>query len=225
MLRIRQSSRVLAIGAHPDDIELGAGGFIHRLIREHQADVHFLILTAGVQSRGPDRYEASSRAQEAIEAAATLGVNWQNVKVIQFPDCNSHAFGHEIIGKIEEQLAVRDQSARFDLVLSHAGEDTHADHRAVHESTLSAVRDFHGVVLLYQSPSTKPNGFRPTVFVDLDEEAVRQKGLALEKHVSQRDKPFMQMSRMRNIAESWSLFLRRPSGTYVEAFEVYKCLI
>src|SRR5205807_5653820 len=102
------------------------------------------------------------------------------------------------------------RGTRFDIVLSHAGEDSHADHRAAHEATLSAVRDFHGSVLLYQSPSTKPNGFHPTFFVELDPDAVARKDAAIQAHVSQRDKAYMRSPRRRGMAGTWAIFLRLP---------------
>lgn len=221
MLFNKSQPRVLAIGAHPDDIELGAGGFLHRLSEQHDAEIHFLILTAGVQSRGPAPYESSQREQEARSAAALLCKN-HTARVLQFTDCCLHEHGHDIIGKIESVLGSSGTVRGFDLVLTHAGDDTHSDHRVVHESTVSAVRDFHGVVLLYQAPSTKPNGFRPTFFAEMDDAMMDRKVAALDKHMSQRDKPFMHPLWARRLAESWALYLRRPGGTYLEAFEVYK---
>src|SRR5262249_48362331 len=61
------SPHVLAIGAHPDDIEIGTGGLIHRLIQEHNAAVQFLILTEGIQHpKEGVYYEPSVRRKESI---------------------------------------------------------------------------------------------------------------------------------------------------------------
>jgi LmbE family N-acetylglucosaminyl deacetylase len=234
VLIIQKGARVLAIGAHPDDIELGAGGFIYRLVREFEAVVTFLILTNGRQAPAHGaHYLEGVRLQEAREAAAHL-CNNNNVQVImadQFDDCTLDKHGHETIKVIEKELyeGITDELAnrkpRYDIILSHVGEDTHADHRALYESTLSAARDFHGTLLLYQAPSTKPNGFHPTCFVRLDEEAIEKKAAALRMHISQRDKPFMTGSRTSGLAGSWPIFLRLPEGSYLEAFEVYKVFI
>lgn len=223
MLLIDSSPRVLAVSAHPDDIELGAGGFLYRLASKHKATVNVLILTAGVQSRSSgDGYEPSLRREESFRAADLLNVGRGNVEVLQFPDCKLHEYEHEIIREIERRLYDEDRSPRYDIILTHVGEDTHADHRTVHESTLSAVRDFPGAVLLYQAPSTKPNGFHPTFFVKLDADAVYQKDLAIQAHVSQREKAFMKTSRTLGMATNWALFFRLPAHTYLEAFEIYK---
>jgi LmbE family N-acetylglucosaminyl deacetylase len=218
-----RAPRVLAIGAHPDDIELSAGGFIHRLTQRCQASVYFLILTEGLHGLSQSGFGASStRRQEAVRAANTLGVLSERVEVLTYPDCNLHTNGHEIIREIEARLYGDGGTQMFDAVLTHSGEDTHADHRATHEATVSAVRNFHGTVLLYQGPSIKPNGFHPTFFVRLSEEDVRNKDIAIMTHVSQRDRMSATVSRTRGIAENWANFLRMPIGSYLESFEVYR---
>ena len=66
MMVLSKKCRVLAIGAHPDDIELGVGGFLHLLRHKWDAEVDLLILTAGVQSASPGQkpYEPTTRIQE-----------------------------------------------------------------------------------------------------------------------------------------------------------------
>jgi LmbE family N-acetylglucosaminyl deacetylase len=223
MLIPERAPRVLAIGAHPDDIELGAGGFVHRLMHKCQATVHFLILTEGLQGLAQSGSAASTlRRKEAHDAAELLGVSQECVELLSYPDCQLHEKGHEIIREIEKRLYGDGGAPRYDAVLTHSGEDTHADHRAAHESTLSAVRYFYGAVLLYQAPSVKPNSFHPTFFVKLDEKDVKQKDLAVMAHVSQRDRDYTRASRTLGMTDNWAIFLRLPNGTYLEAFEVYK---
>jgi LmbE family N-acetylglucosaminyl deacetylase len=216
-----REAQVLAIGAHPDDIELGAGGFIHRLTNRCQATVHFLILTEGQQGLSQQGSEVSKqRRREAQKAAELLGV--RQVEILKYPDCQLHENGHQLIREIEQRLYEDRAGPKYHVILSHTGSDSHADHRAVYESTLSAVRDFHGSVLLYQSPSVKPNGFYPTFFTRLDETDIEQKDLSIQAHVSQRGRLYTRVSRTRGLADNWSIFLRQPEGTYLEAFEVYK---
>jgi two-component system response regulator HydG len=219
----QKDPKVLAIGAHPDDIEIGAGGFIDILIARHNGYVEFLVLTEGIHGIAPDQpYNAGLRQNEALNGAERLGVPRQNVTVLNFPDCQLHNYGHQIIQAIESHLYDRDGKARFDVVLTHAEGDAHEDHRVVHESTLSAVRHFNGTVLCYQAPNTKPNGFHPTFFVELDPEAIAHKVAALQEHQSQQLKPFMHAQQTRGLAANWAQFHRLPEGTYLEAFEIYK---
>jgi LmbE family N-acetylglucosaminyl deacetylase len=218
-----QAPRVLCIGAHPDDIELGAGGFVHRLVRKLQAKVDLLVITEGRQGLGRGKlYDPSVRRAQAEDAAEVLAVRREHVHVLTYPDCRLHEHEHEIIRTLEETVFDADGGARYDVILTHAGEDTHADHRIVHETTLAAVREFHGTVLLYQSPSTKPNGFRPTFFVQLDHEDIERKHEAIRAHESQRHRSYNQKGRIRGMAINWSVFLRLPDDVYLEAFEVYK---
>jgi LmbE family N-acetylglucosaminyl deacetylase len=223
MFRANIRARVLAIGAHPDDVELGAGGLIHRLVEREGASVALLVLTEGAHAgHGGGCYDRSVRRAEATRAAELLGVPPDGVCVLEYPDCRLHEHGHQLIEEIEGRLFAPDGERRFDVVLTHAAEDSHADHRTVHEATLSAVRGFHGSVLLYQSPSTKPNGFRPTFFVELDRSGVEKKQAAIHAHVSQRNKVFMGNPWLRDMGGTWATFLRLPGETHLEAFEIYK---
>jgi LmbE family N-acetylglucosaminyl deacetylase len=218
----RTRPRVLAIGAHPDDIELGAAGFLFRLLTESRAQVQFLVLTAGVQHRHPQRhFDPRRRRRESLAAARALGLHPRRTEILDYPDCGLHLHVHEIIREIEGRLFDAEGRPGFDLVLTHAGGDTHADHRQVYQATVSATRAFSGTVMLYQAPSTIPNEFRPTFFVHLDEAALAAKVRALLEHQSQQEKDFMGQQRVEGLARSWALF-HRTEPEYLEAFEVSK---
>ena len=221
MLHFDHPPLVLAIGAHPDDIELGAGGLIYRLIKDLNATVHFLIITPGIQNpREGFAYMPVSRKKEAQTAARLLGLGEADVEVLDFEDCRLHEVQHKLLKAMERKL--REGERPYDLILSHAGGDTHADHRAVHEATLSAARAFKGSLLLYQAPSTRPDCFRGTFFVSLDEKALTQKDLAIQAHASQRDRAeFLKLVVTEGMAKSWAFFLRLPHEHF-EAFEVHK---
>ena len=214
--------RVLAIAAHPDDIELGCGGFIHRLTLECKAEIEFLILTPGLKHWQHGRaFNQASRVKEAYQAAAVLGVSEDRVDVLPFRDCGLHLHLHEIIEQIERHLDPRPSGDEFDLVLTHAGADTHSDHRTTWDASLAATRAFDGTVLLYQSVSTRPNEFRPTYFVSLDDATISAKQDALDCHESQRGKDFMKPLQTQGLAKGWAIFHRHPDA-YFEAFEVCK---
>jgi LmbE family N-acetylglucosaminyl deacetylase len=214
--------RVLAIGAHPDDIELGCGGFIRRLFQADAARIRFFILSRGLQHPVPGRtFSPGKRIQEAEDAAEVLGVPAGEVRLEQFEDCKLHLSLHAIIQELELEIVGPDGEPNFDLVLTHAGVDTHFDHETTCKATLAATRSFHGTLLLYQSVSTEPTAFRPNYFVSLDSETIEIKQEALRCHESQRDKPFMQLVRTEGMAKSWGVFHRRPDA-FFEAFELHK---
>ena len=163
--------RVLAIGAHPDDIELGCGA---TLLAHHAAgdQVTMLVMTGGENGPlGPER--ESSRREEQDEAARILGARLRWGGLI---DCQV-APNSATIGVIETVI----NEIEAELVYVHAPDDSHQDHRAVGAATLSAARRLSRV-MHYQSPSTLT--FAPTVFVDVTMH-LSGKLAALNAHASQ----------------------------------------
>lgn len=215
---------VLAIGAHPDDVELGAGGFICKLVKSCRADAHFAIMTYGVQKRyQEEKYPTDQRSQETIEAGKILlGIKNDSIKkhfhFAGYEDCKLDGLCHDLIKYIEALII----ALKPDIILTHAPDDLHADHRIIHHATLSAARDFHGTILFYYSPSTKPDSFKPSYFVELNEQEIEKKILSLKQHVSQRDKDFMTSDAVEQLAEAWAAFHRMKKDTKLEAFESYK---
>jgi LmbE family N-acetylglucosaminyl deacetylase len=160
--------RVLAIGAHPDDIELGCGG----TLALHAAAGHavtLLVMTAG--ERGPQAQR--ERRREQMDAAAILGADllWGD-----FPDGRITA-GPDTISAIERALA----AVAPDVVYTHSPNDSHQDHRAVAEATLSAARRVSNVCF-YEGPTT--TSFAPTMYVDVAG-GLDTKMAALRAHLSQ----------------------------------------
>lgn len=226
MFSIPNDARILAIGAHPDDIELGAGGLIMRAIQERGAHVRPLIFTSGIQhtSDGKD----FNRAEEARHAATLLGISAEELEIHNFEARGLNSLRHQLIHEVEKELIKGFRGKAYDLILTHAPHDTHQDHRQVSVSTISAARYFSGTMLLYQAPSTIPNEFHPTFFVNLDGHIIRAKDSALKAHVSQRvlqidpwKKEYMSKDVIEGMAKAWALFHRMPNR-YLEAFEVYK---
>jgi LmbE family N-acetylglucosaminyl deacetylase len=149
--RRRQQKRVLAIGAHPDDVEIGCGG----ALAKHHADYDALhILTL---SRGAAGGDVNTRAVEAQDAAALVGARLEmaNLRDTAITD------GAETISIIE--AAIRELHPTH--VYTHSLEDTHQDHRAVHTASLVAARGVPNVYC-YQTPSSTVE-FKPHRFVDI----------------------------------------------------------
>jgi LmbE family N-acetylglucosaminyl deacetylase len=143
--------RVLAVGAHPDDIELGCGGTI-LAHREAGDEVTMLVLTSGQSGPG----NTTLRRAEQAAASEILGASliWG-----EGTDCNLSP-DHRLIVSIESAI----YSSAADVVYVHAIHDTHQDHRAAAAAALSATRRSQKI-LHYQSPSSQ--AFTPTIFVDI----------------------------------------------------------
>ncbi|HLZ37430.1 MAG TPA: PIG-L deacetylase family protein [Mycobacteriales bacterium] len=143
--------RVLAVGAHPDDVEIGCGA---TLLRNAAAGhrVTLLVLTAGQRGRAADaRVAEQERAAELLRAEVVWG---------GFADGELRADG-VTVAVVERVLA----RTRPHVVYTHAPDDTHQDHVAAARATLAAAR-WHPSVLHYHGPTTLR--FSPSVFTDVE---------------------------------------------------------
>jgi LmbE family N-acetylglucosaminyl deacetylase/Flp pilus assembly protein TadD len=144
---------VLAVGAHPDDIELGCGAFLVKL-KDSGARLHGLTLSRGEVGGDPAR-----RPREAERATSFIGLD--DYRVLDFPDTHLGEHVPALRGAIEERI----RAVGATMVLTHAAVDVHGDHRAVHEATREAARAVP-TVLCYEDVST-PQQFEPNYFVDV----------------------------------------------------------
>src|SRR5215203_1345732 len=190
--------RVLALGCHADDIELGCGGTLLRLIAEAWGalEVRWVVFSAGGE-RG---------AEELLEGVARF-----EVVLHEFRDGYLPYLGPPVKDSVE---AMKDFAP--DVVFTHQRDDLHQDHRLISELTWNAFRDH--LILEYEIPKYDGDRGAPNVFVPLDEATCRRKVEVLTRHFgSQRSKRwftedlFMGLMRLRGM-ESGS-----PSG-YAEAF-------
>jgi LmbE family N-acetylglucosaminyl deacetylase/tetratricopeptide (TPR) repeat protein len=147
---------VLAIGAHPDDIELGCAGFILKL-KASGAQVHGLTLTRG--ERGTDR--PGARPEEGARAARFLGLD--GLTILDLPDAGLQ----DRIGDVKAAIEAKVKELRPSMVLTHSDVDVHGDHRTVHAATREAARGVP-TVLCYEDVSTTER-FQPNLFVDISQ--------------------------------------------------------
>jgi LmbE family N-acetylglucosaminyl deacetylase len=152
---------VLCIGAHSDDIEVGCGGTLLRLLAEtREIDVHWVVLNAP----GARADEARAGAELFLENARSGSVVLENYRDSFFPYQGQEIKEqfHELAGKISP-----------DLIFTHHREDAHQDHRLVSELTWCAFRDH--LILEYEIPKYDGDLGRPNVFVPLDDSTCRRK--------------------------------------------------
>lgn len=161
--------RILAVGAHPDDIEIGCAATLHRYAASGHR-VTMLVMTLGEVGGAGDL-----RRAELLASAATLGVS--EVVVAPFEDTKI-PLTKEVITAVERVAMECDA----DTVFVNHPDDTHQDHRTAAECVLSATRYVRSV-LYFEVPSTQ--NFAPDIFFEIPPEAMEVKRRALLAHASQ----------------------------------------
>ena len=167
--------KILAIGAHPDDVELGCGGAL-ALFKKKGHDVSVLVLTRGEASGDP-----AVRENECRLASSIIGVDrlfFGNIADTRITD------GIETIRAIEDTI----DTVAPDFVFTHSSKDSHQDHRNTYLASLSAARHASRI-LLYESPAALQD-FSPQAFIDISQ-TMSPKLKAVEAFNSQAAKPYM----------------------------------
>jgi LmbE family N-acetylglucosaminyl deacetylase len=200
--------RILALGSHADDIEIGCGASLLALTRAHpEVEVMWVVLGA----HGPREREARASA-EAFVGAATRS----EVVVHGFRDGFFPYIGGEVKDVFEELKSRLDP----DLILTHTRHDLHQDHRLVCELTWNTWRDH--LILEYEIPKYDGDLSTPNVFVPVPEDLVREKvRLVLDAFESQREKHWFTEELFLGLMRIRGMEGRSPSG-YAEAFTCRK---
>jgi LmbE family N-acetylglucosaminyl deacetylase len=199
---------VLAIGAHPDDVEIAAGGTLLTLASRHPGmRVSYLLLTGT-----PDRQEEARAAARAFTPGAGLSVELRDL-----PDGRLPA----VYGEVKEVLEGVARSLRPDVILAPSPDDAHQDHRTVGGLVTTAFRD--QVCLVYEIPKWDGDLGRPNAYVALTDEIARQKVELLDKcYPSQHgrdwwgEETFLSLARLRGM---------ECRAHYAEAFTCTKLII
>jgi len=196
------AGRVLAIGSHADDIEIGCGGTLLRLAQEVETlELHWVVLSAD-----------GERADEARAGAAAFGAE---AEVLGFRDA-FFRYGGEV-KEFFEELKGRVEP---DLVFTHHDADRHQDHRLVAELTWNTFRDH--LILEYEIPKYDGDLGAPNVFFQLPEDVARRKvELLLDSFPSQREKRWFTEDLFMGLMRLRGMECNAPSGL-AEAFYARK---
>ncbi|MEA3490188.1 MAG: PIG-L deacetylase family protein [Candidatus Omnitrophota bacterium] len=165
---------ILAIGAHPDDIEYGCGGTLLKLKKEKGANIYFFVATHGDFSSGAD-----IRMNEQEKADEFLGIKklyWGGFKDTQL------AMGRQLIGRIED--VIRDCDP--EVIFVNYPYDTHQDHRNLADATIVASR-YSKKVLFYEDYTC--TNYEPDIFVDI-QDVLEEKVELLKIHKSQVEREY-----------------------------------
>ena len=193
---------VVAVGAHPDDVEFGCFGTLAKLSKKHE--IHIFIFSAG-EIGGP----RETRIKEAKESAALIGA-----EVTVFGYMNGKIpIDADSVEILKKQIDALNPEVMFAPYL----EDTHQGHRAVSRIAVSSCR-YVPKILFYELPQTER--FEPNYYVDVTEH-FEVKAKAVRCHRSQERKPYYDIEGIRGRAAARAFKVFHP-GRLFEAFVLYK---
>jgi LmbE family N-acetylglucosaminyl deacetylase len=178
--------RILALGAHPDDIEIFMFGTLAAYAAQG-AELTFAVATDGARGgKGDAAALARVRRQEATAAAALLGAE---PRFLDFPDGELVADA-ALIGALKTLI----RETGPELVITHAPNDYHADHRALSDGVRIAASF---AVPVLHADTMGGTGFAPTHYVDIS--AYRDiKSQGIRMHRSQRPEQYVDRARIQN---------------------------
>jgi len=201
-------NRILALGAHSDDIEIGCGGTILRLAAERpQLEVLWVVFAAT-----PERAaEARASACAFLEGVATTKVIVRDYRDGFLPHSGS---------AVKDEFEGLKREFSPDLIFTHYRDDRHQDHRFVSELTWNTWRDH--LILEYEIPKYDGDFGSPNFFGVLPASALDCKIELLERHFpSQATKPWFTADLFRAVARIRGMECAAPGG-FAEGFYVRK---
>ena len=203
--------RLLAIGAHADDVEIGCGGTLLRLAREHpDLEVTWVVFCS-----------VPERAREARASAASFlaGFRRHHVIVKEFRDGFLPYSGDEV----KEAFEALKSLVSPDVILTHYREDRHQDHRVVSDLTWNTWRNH--LILEYEIPKYDGDFGSPSLFVPLPAETLRKKvDLIIEAFPTQAGKSWFTRDLFEAMARIRGMESAAPEGL-AEAFYCRKIVV
>ena len=177
--------RVLFLGAHPDDIELGCGALLHHIVKQTEV----LCVTLSDNQKNPDLLNVKN---EHFEAMSILGVPKEKIILGPF---TTRVFPNARQEILEYFLKLR-KDFQPDLIFVHSKQDVHQDHNTMTEESLRA---FRGITVLGFDVVRSSYGFFPHFLVETTEEDVNKKIEALSKYETYRDRYYFNSELTRSI--------------------------
>ena len=197
--------RVLFLGAHPDDIEIGCGALIHNIVQK----TDILCVTLSDNQKNPDLKRVRDEHFASMKA---LGVSGE--KII-FGPFVTRVFPDSRQDILEYFLKLR-ADFKPDLIFTHSKQDVHQDHNTM---TDEALRAFRGITVLGFDVVRSSYGFVPHFLVEVTEEDVNKKIEALSKYDTYRDRYYFNSELTRSIMVRHGALAERP---FAEGFDILR---
>jgi len=197
--------RILCVGAHPDDVETGAGGFITKMKKDCENKLMVVVFSNCEEQKGNEGI-----AEEFNKSMQTFGID--NFRLLDFPNTRLPEHAAEIRTELEK---IRDGFSPS-MVVTHNMNSTHQDHKTLAEACIRVFRD--SSILMYEELKSTPK-FVPNMFISLAPEEIENKVKALECYKSQFRRYYFNMDYVRSLAHVRGKPIRKD---FAEAFEVYQ---
>lgn len=197
--------RVLFIGAHPDDIELGCGAFLHHIMPENEV----LCVTLSDNQKNPNLKNIVAEHYASFEK---LGVSEDKVLVEKF---ETRKFPEQRQDILEYLLKIR-KEYKPDLVMAHTRSDIHQDHNVVTEESLRAYR---GTTVLGFDVVRSSYGFFPHFLVGVAEVDVDAKLAALAEYKTYHDKYYFDSALLKSTMIRHGALAEKP---FAEGFDILR---
>jgi LmbE family N-acetylglucosaminyl deacetylase len=203
--------RILCLGAHSDDVEIGCGGTVLRLLEERPAsEVHWVVFSAN----GARESEARASAESFLAGARAKTIVTKSFRESYFPTAWAD---------IKDFFEETRRAFEPDLVLTHHPKDLHQDHRVVGELTWNTFRNH--LVLEYEIPKYEGDLGNPNLFVPLGRaHADRKVELLMQHFPSQASRPWFRPDTFHGLMSVRGVECHAPEGR-AEAFHARKVVV
>ena len=202
--------RVLCLGAHSDDIEIGCGGTVLKLVSVRPATFHWVVFSADAEREREARHSAT------LFLASTCR---HQVVVKRFRD----GFFPYVGAEIKEYFEELKHEVSPDVIFTHYRADRHQDHRLISDLTWNTFRDH--LILEYELPKYDGDLGSPNCYVPLDEAACRRKmEYLVAAFQSQLGKRWFSADTFRALMRIRGIETGAPGG-YAEAFYAHKLVV
>jgi N-acetylglucosamine malate deacetylase 1 len=197
--------RLLFLGAHPDDIEIGCGAFLAHVVGKTEV----LCVTLSDNQKNP---ELKNLVEEHYNSMSVLDVPREKVILSSF---ETRMFPHAR-QEILEYLIQLNRQFRPEIVLTHTRSDIHQDHNTLTEETLRA---FRGITVLGFDVLRSTYGFFPNFLVAVNEEDVEKKARALAQYKTYSSRYYFDAQITRATMVRHGALAERP---YAEGFDILR---
>jgi LmbE family N-acetylglucosaminyl deacetylase len=206
-----QQLKALCLGAHPDDIEIGCGGTVLRLVEEVSKVQFRWIVFSGNQKRIKEAYESANTFLKKVKSKK---IDIQQFRESYFPFVGAPI--KDYFEKLKEEF-------HPDLIFTHYRKDAHQDHRLISDLTWNTFRDH--LILEYETPKYDGDIGNPNLYVHLSESLAQKKiGHIIDTFRTQTEKHWFTEETFRSIMRIRGVESNSPSK-YAEAFYCHKIVL